>query len=35
VRFRFIAVEKAEHTVAILCRCLEVTRSGFRASMLI
>jgi putative transposase len=31
VRFRFIAVEKAEHTVAILCRCLEVTRSGFYA----
>jgi putative transposase len=31
VRFRFVAVEKAEHTVAILCRCLEVTRSGFYA----
>jgi putative transposase len=31
VRFRFIAVEKAEHTVSILCRCLRVTRSGFYA----
>jgi putative transposase len=31
VRFRFIAVEKADHAVAILCRCLEVTRSGFYA----
>jgi putative transposase len=31
VRFRFIAVEKAEHSVTILCRCLGVTRSGFYA----
>src|SRR3954451_5523697 len=31
VRFRFIAVEKASHTVTILCRCLQVTRSGFYA----
>jgi putative transposase len=31
MRFRFIAVEKAEHTVTILCRCLRVTRSGFYA----
>ena len=31
VRFRFIAVEKARHTVIILCRCLAVTRSGFYA----
>ena len=28
MRFRFIAVEKAEHTVTMLCRCLRVTRSG-------
>jgi transposase InsO family protein len=31
VRFRFIVVEKANHTVTILCRCLRVTRSGFYA----
>ncbi|MCC7179925.1 MAG: IS3 family transposase [Acidobacteria bacterium] len=31
VRFRFIAAEKAEHSLTILCRCLEVTRSGFYA----
>ena len=31
MRFRFIVVEKAEHTVTILCRCLRVTRSGFYA----
>jgi len=31
VRFRFIAAEKAEHSVTILCRCLQVTRSGFYA----
>ena len=31
MRFRFIAVEKAEHSVTILCRCLCVTRSGFYA----
>jgi transposase InsO family protein len=27
----FIAAEKANHSVRILCRCLEVTRSGFYA----
>jgi transposase InsO family protein len=31
VRFRFIAAEKAHHTLALLCRCLRVTRSGFYA----
>jgi putative transposase len=31
VRFRFIAVEKAAHSITILCRCLRVTRSGFYA----
>ncbi len=31
MRFRFIAVEKADHSVTILCRCLRVTRSGFYA----
>jgi transposase InsO family protein len=31
VRFRFIDAEKANHTVTILCRCLQVTRSGFYA----
>jgi putative transposase len=31
VRFRFIAVEKAEHSVTMLCRCLRVARSGFYA----
>lgn len=31
MRFRFIAVEKARHTITILCRCLAVTRSGFYA----
>jgi transposase InsO family protein len=31
MRFAFIAAEKANHTVAILCRCLRVTRSGFYA----
>ena len=31
MRFRFIAVKKARHTVTILCRCLAVTRSGFYA----
>ena len=31
MRFRFIAAEKANHTVARLCRCLRVTRSGFYA----
>jgi transposase InsO family protein len=31
MRFAFIAVEKAVHSVSILCRCLRVTRSGFYA----
>ena len=31
MRFRFIAVKKAEHTVTMLCHCLRVTRSGFYA----
>ncbi len=31
MRFRFIVVEKAHHTVRILCRCLQVTTSGFYA----
>ena len=31
MRFAFIAAEKAQHSVAILCRCLRVTRSGFYA----
>jgi len=31
VRFRFIAVEKADHSITRLCRCLGVTRSGFYA----
>jgi len=31
VRFHFIAVEKAHHSLALLCRCLRVTRSGFHA----
>jgi transposase-like protein len=31
MRFAFIAAEKAEHSVTILCRCLRVTRSGFYA----
>jgi putative transposase len=31
VRFRFIAVAKADHSITILCRCLRVTRSGFYA----
>jgi len=31
VRFTFIAAKRAEHRVSILCRCLEVTRSGFYA----
>jgi transposase InsO family protein len=31
VRFGFIAAEKAEHSITILCRCLRVTRSGFYA----
>jgi putative transposase len=31
VRFQFIATEKAHHALALLCRCLRVTRSGFYA----
>jgi putative transposase len=31
VKFRFIAAEKAHHSLAGLCRCLRVTRSGFYA----
>jgi transposase InsO family protein len=31
VKFRFIAVEKAHHSLILLCRCLRVTRSGFYA----
>ena len=31
MRFRFIAAEKAHHSVAILCRSLDVTPSGFYA----
>jgi putative transposase len=31
VRFAFIAAKKAEHRVTILCRCMQVTRSGFYA----
>ena len=31
MRFRFIAVEKANHSITILCRCLHVTRSGYYA----
>lgn len=31
MRFQFIAAEKAQYPVRILCRCLGVTRSGFYA----
>jgi transposase InsO family protein len=31
MRFAFIAAEKAQHSVVILCRCLRVTRSGYYA----
>ncbi len=31
MRFRFIAAEKAEYPIALLCRCLRVSRSGFYA----
>jgi putative transposase len=31
VRFRFVAAEKATYSVATLCRCLRVTRSGYYA----
>jgi putative transposase len=30
-RFRFIAAQKAEHSITIMCRVLEVSRSGFHA----
>jgi hypothetical protein len=29
--FRFIAAMKAEHSIKIMCRVLEVSRSGFHA----
>jgi putative transposase len=29
--FRFIAVEKANHPISVMCRMLEVSRSGFHA----
>jgi putative transposase len=31
VKFRFIATEKAHHSLSLLCRCMRVTRSGFHA----
>jgi putative transposase len=31
VKFRFIAAEKAHHSLGLLCRCLRVTRSGLYA----
>jgi putative transposase len=31
MKFRFIAAEKAQYPVALLCRCLRVSRSGFYA----
>lgn len=31
MKFTFIAAKKAEHRVSILCRCLDVTRSGYYA----
>ena len=31
MRFAFIGVERAEHSVARLCRCVRVTRGGFYA----
>ena len=31
MRFQFIAVERAHHSLSLLCRCLRVTRSGFYA----
>ena len=31
MKFRFIATEKAHHSLGLLCRCLRVTRSGFYA----
>jgi putative transposase len=29
--YRFIAAEKAAHSIAIICRVLEVSRSGYHA----
>ena len=29
--FRFIAAKKAEHSITIMCRVLEVSRSGYHA----
>jgi putative transposase len=29
--FRFIAARKAEHSIKLMCRVLEVSRSGFHA----
>jgi len=29
--FRFIAAKRAEHSIQIMCRVLEVSRSGFHA----
>ena len=31
MKFRFIAAEKAHHSLGLLCRCLRVARSGFYA----
>jgi putative transposase len=31
MKFRFITAEKAHYPVALLCRCLGVSRSGFYA----
>ena len=31
MKFRFIATEKAHHSLGLLCRCLRVTHSGFYA----
>lgn len=31
MKFRFIAAEKAHHSLSLLCRCMRVTRSGFYA----
>jgi len=31
VRFRFIEAEKAYYPIRLLCRCLEVSRSGYYA----
>ena len=31
MRFRFIAAEKAQYPISLLCRCLRVSRSGFYA----